>query len=33
MRENYVPMCLKSVRFWFPIQVIQFLVLPLEWQV
>jgi len=33
LRENYLPMCLKSVRFWFPIQILQFLFVPLDWQV
>lgn len=32
MREKYLPMCWNSLRFWFPIQIIQFLVLPLKWQ-
>jgi len=32
MRENYLRMCWHSLMFWFPIQIVQFLVLPLEWQ-
>ena len=32
MRENYLPMCWHSLVFWFPIQIVQFLVLPLKWQ-
>ena len=32
MRENYFPMCWNSLQFWFPIQIITFLVLPLKWQ-
>ena len=32
MRENYVPMCWSSFKFWFPVQIITFLMLPLKWQ-
>ena len=33
MRENYLPMYATTLRFWVPIQMIQFLFVPLKWQV
>lgn len=33
LRENYLPMCWSSLKFWVPVQIAQFLWLPLKWQV
>jgi len=33
LRENYLPMCWSSMKFWVPVQIAQFLWLPLKWQV
>lgn len=33
MRENYFSMCFTTLRFWVPVQIIQFIFVPLKWQV